>query len=136
VSELIAILSNFESLTDLHILHPYQAVPPIYYSYGSDLRRAVRRLHKNKETEGLVKELLSALPCLCRVGIGRNSVWERQTRWEEGVTDEFFVQRLHKAIVPSFYDAGLSLPPADEESDERPRIEDVLELLEELSNVT
>jgi len=127
-------LSKFDSLTDLHILHPYAALPtPIDYSRSPDLRLAVRRLHENKETEILVKEFLFALPGLYRVGMGRNSVWERQTRWKEGDTDEFLVQRLHKARVPSFYDAGSSFPLTSQgEGDKQPAIRDVLKLLEEL----
>ena len=133
-SELIATLSKFESLTDLHILHPYAALPtPIDYSHSPDLRLAVRRLHENEETEALAKEFLSALPGLYRVGVGRNSVWERQARWKEGDTDEFCVQRLHRASAPSFYDAGSSLPLMNqEEGDKHPAIRDVLGLLEEL----
>lgn len=127
-------LSKFESLTDLHILHPYAALPtPIDYSRSPDLRLAVHRLHESEETEVLMKELLSALPGLYRVGIGRNSVWERQTRWKEGDTDELLVHRLHRARVPSFYDAGSSFPLAYEgEGDKKPAIKDVLRLLEEL----
>jgi len=133
-SELIVVLSEFESLRDLHILHPYATLPtPIDYSRSPDLRLAVRRLHESEETESFVKELLSALPGLYRVGMGRNSVWERQTRWKEDDADEFPVQRLPKARVPSFYDAGSSLPLANqEEGDKRPAIRDVLKLLEEL----
>ena len=135
-SELIAAFSKFESLTDLHILHPYAALhTPIDYSHSPDFRLAASRIPKSKETEGLVKELLSALPGLSRVGVGRGCVWERQTRWKEGDTDEFFVQMLHKAKVPSFYDAGSSLPftmGTHGEPDEHPEIKDVLKLLEEL----
>ncbi|KAF9648603.1 hypothetical protein BDM02DRAFT_2236047 [Thelephora ganbajun] len=133
-SELIIALSKFESLVDLHILHPYAALPtPIDYSRSPDLRLAVRRLHESEETEALVKEFLLALPGLYRVGMGRNSVWERQTRWKENDTDEFFVQRLHKARVPFFYDAGSSLPLTSQgECDKQPAIRDVLKLLEEL----
>ena len=133
-SELIGTLSKFESLTDLHILHPYAALPtPIHYSRSPDLRVAVRRLHENEETEALARELLSALPGLYRVGMGRNSVWERQTRWKEYDADGFLVQRLHKARVPSFYDAGSSLPLISQgEGDRQPAIGDVLLLLKEL----
>lgn len=133
-SELNETLSRFESLTDLHILQPYAALPtPIDYSRSPDLRLAVRRLHESEETEALVKELLSALPGLCRVGIGKNSVWERQTRWNEGNADAFVVQRLHKSEAPPFYDAGSSLPvPNQEEGDKQPATSDVLRLLEEL----
>ena len=133
-SDLIEILSGFKTLRDLHILHPYATLPtPIDYSHSPDLRLAVRRLHESKETEALVKELLSALPGLYRVGMGKNSVWERQTRWKENGTDGFFAQRLPRARVPSFYDAGSSLPLANqEEGDKRPAIRDVLILLEKL----
>lgn len=133
-SELIKTLSKFESLTDLHILHPYAALStPIDYSRSPDLRLAVRRLHESEETEALVKEFISALPGLYRVGMGRNSVWERQTRWKEDGADEFLVQRLNRAKVPSFYDAGSSLPLTNpEEGNKRPAIGDVLVLLEEL----
>ena len=73
------------------------------------------------------------LPSLCRVGVGRNSVWERQTRWKEDDTDEFFIQKLHRAKVLPFYDAGSSLPLAiQEEGEDRPAIGNVLKLLEEL----
>jgi hypothetical protein len=133
-SELTEILSKFKSLIDLHILHPYGALPtPIDYSHLPDLQLAIRRFQEGKETEARVKEFLLALPGLCRVGIGRNSVWERQTRWEEVDVHEFLVQRLHQARVPPFYDAGSSLPfPDEEEGDEPPAIRGVLELLEEL----
>lgn len=133
-SELIETLSKFESLTDLHILHPYAALhTPIDYSRSPDLRLAVRRLHESEETEVLAKELLSALPGLYRVGMGRNSVWERQTRWKEHDANEFLVQRLHKARVPAFYDAGSSLPLTNlGEGDRRPAVGDVLVLLREL----
>ena len=132
-SELIPTLSRFEVLTDLHILHPYGALPtPIDYSHSPDLRLAVRNLHENEETEALVKELLSAFPSLYRVGVGKNSVWERQTRWKEDGTDEFPVQRLHVATVPAFYDAGSSLPLGTHGGDDKPAVRDVLELLEEL----
>ena len=132
-SELIVTLSKFESLTDLHILHPYAALPtPIDYSRSPDLRLAVRRLHENEETEVLVKGLLLALPGLYRVGMGKNSVWERQTRWKEDDTDEFFVQRLPRARAPSFYDAGSSFPLTNQGVDKPPAISDVLRLLEEL----
>ena len=132
-SELIEILSGFESLRDLHFLHPYPTfLTPIDYNPSPDLL-AVRRLHESKETEALVKEVLSALPGLYRVGMGKNSVWERQTRWKEDGTDEFFAQRLPRARVPSFYDAGSSLPLENqEEDDKRPAIRDVLILLEKL----
>ena len=132
-SELIETLLKFESLTDLHILHPYAALPtPIDYSRSPDLRLAVRRLHESAETEALVREFLSSLPGLHRVGMGRNSVWEHQTRWKEDNTNEFPVQRLHKARVPSFYNAGSSLPLANqEEDDKQPAIRDVLKLLED-----
>ena len=133
-SELIETLSRFESLVDLHILHPYAALPtPIDYSRSTDLRLAVRRLHESEETEALVKELLSSLPYLHRVGMGRNSVWERQTRWKENDTRGLFVQRLHEAGAPPFYDAGSSLPLANQGGgDRQPAIRDVLSLLEEL----
>ena len=133
-SELIETLSKFESLADLHILHPYAALhTPIDYSRSPDLRLTVRRLHENEETETLAKELLSALPGLYRVGMGRNSVWERQTRWKEHDVDEFHVQRLHRARVPPFYDAGSSLPLTNlGEGDKRSAIGDVLMLLKEL----
>ena len=133
-SELIEILSEFKSLRDLHILHPYAALPahPTCIDNAKVLL-AVRRLHESKETKALVKDLLSALPGLYRVGMGKNSVWERQTRWKEDGTDELLVQRLPIAIVPSFYDAGSSLPPEyQEEGDKHPAIRDVLTLLEEL----
>jgi hypothetical protein len=88
---------------------------------------------KNEETLALAKELLSELPGLYRVGVGRKSVYERQTRWKESDTDEFVVQRLHKARVPSFYDAGSSFPDIDQgEYDEPPATRDLLKLLEEL----
>jgi hypothetical protein len=130
-TELIETLSNFESLTDLHILHPYAALhTPIDYSRSPDLRLAVRRLHESEETEVLAKELLSALPGLYRVGMGRNSVWERQTRWKEYDVDKFLVQRLHSARVPPFYDAGSSLPWTNlGEGDGQPAIGNVLMLL-------
>ena len=133
-SELIETLSKFESLIDLHILHPYAALhTPIDYSHSPDLRLAVRRLHESEETGVLAKELLSALSGLCRVGMGRNSVWEWQTRWKEHDVEEFLVQRLHRAKVPSFYDAGSSLPLTNPgEDDKRPVIGDVLMLLKEL----
>ena len=133
-SELLQTLLKFECLTDLHILHPYAALPtPIDYSRSPDLRLAVRRLHENEETEVLMKEFLRALPGLHRVGMGRNSVWERQTRWKEGDTDEFLVQRLHKARVPPFYDAGSSFPfVLQGEGEKQPAIGGVLKLLEEL----
>jgi hypothetical protein len=130
-SELIATLSKFELLTDLHILQPYAALPtPIDYS--QDLQLAVRRFHEGEETEELVKEFLSGLPGLYRVGMGRNSVWERRTRWKtEDDSDEVLVQRLHKSIVPPFYDAGSSLPGTSQgQYDEQPAIKDVLKLLE------
>ena len=80
-----------------------------------------------------MKEFLSALPDLYRVGMGRNSVWERQTRWKENDTDGLFVQRLHEARAPPFYDAGSSLPLATQAGvDGQPAIRDVLRLLEEL----
>ena len=83
--------------------------------------------------KGLAKELLSELPGLCRIGIGRNSVWEQQTRWKEGDNNVFHVQRLHRARVPSFYDAGSSHPSIDLGAyDEYPAIKDVLGLLETL----
>jgi len=129
-SDLIATLSKFESLTDLHILHPYAALPtPLRYS---DAPSAVQHLHESKETKTLVKEFLSKLPDLKRVGMGRNSVWERHTRREGGDSDEFLVQRLHKARVPSFYDAGSSQPWLATEDHDYPAIKDVLKLLEEL----
>jgi len=133
-SELIETLSKFESLADLHILHPYAALhTPIDYSRSPDLRLTVRRLHESEETEARAKELLSTLPGLYRVGMGRNSVWERQTRWKEYGADEFHVQRLHRARVPSFYDAGSSLPLTNlGEGDKRSAIGDVLMLLKEL----
>lgn len=133
-SELIKTLSRFEHLTELHILHPYAALStPIDYSRSPDLRLAVRRIHESEETEALVKECLSALPGLYRVGMGKNSVWERQTRWKEGDNDEFLVQRLHKARVPPFYDAGSSFPlPNQGEGDKQPTIKGVLKLLEQL----
>ena len=128
-SDLIEILSGFESLRDLHIIHhPYATLPhPDYPGF----QLAVRRLHESNKD--LVKELLSALPGLYRVGMGKNSVWERQTRWKEDGIDEFFAQRLTRARVPSFYDAGSSLLFANkEEGDKRPAIRDVLTLLEKL----
>lgn len=93
----------------------------------------MRRVHECEETEDLVKELLAGLPRLYRVGIGRNSVWERRTRWKEGDTEEFLVQRLHRAGVPPFYDAGSSFPlRIHDEREERPAIKDVLKVLEDL----
>jgi hypothetical protein len=131
---LITTLSKFESLTDLHILHPYATLPtPINYHDSPKLRLAIRQVHESEETEDLVKELLSGVPGLYRVGIGRNSVWERQTRWKEGDTGQFLVQRLHQAGTPPFYDAGSSLPlPDHDELDGHPAIKDVLKVLEEL----
>ena len=130
-SELIGTLSKFESLTDLHILHPYTILPnPTRYTRPLDLQLAARYLH---EGETLAKEFLSALPGLSRVGIGRSSVWERQTRWKEYDTDELFVQRLHRTGVPPFYNAGSSLPLTNQgEGDQQPAIRDVLRWLEEL----
>ena len=115
-------------MTDLHILHPYGWFPTL--SHSPEPRLATHRVHESKGTEDLVKGFLSQLPNLSRVGIGRNLVWERQTRWKEGNTDELLVQRLHRAGVPSFYDAG-SLPNQGEH-DEYPAIRDVVKLLEEL----
>lgn len=93
----------------------------------------MRQVHEGKETEDLAKGLLSGLPRLYRVGIGRNSVWERRTQSKEGGTDEFLVQRMHKAEVPSFYDAGSTFPLLDDvEHDEYPSMKDVLKLLKEL----
>ena len=81
--------------------------------------------------KGLAKELLSGLPSLCRVGIGRNSVWEQQTRWKEGDNSAFHIQRIHRAGAPSFYDAGSSHPSMDLGAyDEHLVIKDVLGLLE------
>ena len=81
----------------------------------------------------LAKVLLSELSSLYRVGIGRNSVWERQTRWKEGDNNELHVQTLHRARVPSFYDAGSSHPLVDLGVwDEYPAAKDVLKLLKEL----
>ena len=118
----------FESLTDLHVLHPCTA-PSTHVDYDNFVRTRLGlvRLH---EMEGLAKELLSELPGLYRVGIGRNSVWERQTRWKEDHSDVFHVQRLHKASIPSFYDAGSSRPFV--KYDEYPAIKDVLKILEGL----
>ena len=130
---MIKTLSKFESLTDLHILHPYAALPtPIDYSRSPNIRLAVRRIHESGETKILVKELLSALPGLYRVGIGRNSVWERQTRWKEDGVDKFDVQRIPRAEVSSFYDAGSSFPLINPEDDERPVVGDTLMSLEGL----
>lgn len=132
---MIATLSKLESLTDLHILHPYATLPtPIDYSNIPILRLAVRRVHGSEETEALVKGLLSELPGVYRVGIGRNSVWERRARWRGDDTDESPVQRLHEMEVPSFYDAGSSfpLPDQDEEHDKNSTIKDVLKVLKEL----
>ena len=121
-------------MADLHLLHPYGALPtPIDYSRSPDLRLAIRHLHEGEETQALVKELLSALPDLYRVGMGRNSVWERETRWKESDTDGLFVQRLEEARAPPFYDAGSSHPLEDRRGgDRQPAIRDVLTLLEEL----
>ena len=106
---------------------------PVVYGNSPEYRLAIRRLHENEETKGLVKELLSKLPGLHRVGVGRNSVWERQTRWKEGDNDEFRIQRLHQVRVPSFYDTGSSHPIVDVgKYDEHPAIKDVLKLLGEL----
>lgn len=133
-SELIAALSRFELLTDLHILQPYAAIPkPVLQDTVPRIIQEIRRLHETEETKGLVKEFFSKLPGLHRVGIGRNSVWERQTRWKEGDNDEFFIQKLHRARAPSFYDAGSSNPFTDiVEFDEHPAVKDVLKLLKEL----
>ena len=128
-SELIATLSVFKSLTDLHILHPYAACSDDF----EDTRLGLVQLHESEEMKGLAKELLSELPGLYRVGIGRNSVWERQTRWREGHSGVFHVQRLHKASIPPFYDAGSSHPFVDLGAyDEYPAIKDVLKVLEGL----
>ena len=122
-------------MTDLHILHPYAALPtPIDYDRPPGIQLAIRRIHEGEETKVLVKELLSALPGLYRVGMGRNFVWERQTRWKEDGADGFHVQRLPKAEVPSFYDAGSSVPLIDPEDvdDQRPVVGATLMLLEGL----
>lgn len=107
---------------------------PINYLDSPKLRLAIRQAHESEETGDLVKEFLSEFPSLYRVGIGRNSVWERRTRWKEGDSDEFLVQRLHGAVVPSFYDAGSSFPLSNlgEHDHTYPAITDVLGVLEEL----
>lgn len=106
---------------------------PVPYGNSPEYQLAIRRLHESEETKGLVKEIFSKLPGLYRVGVGRNSVWERQTRWREGDNDESLIQRLHQARVPSFYDAGSSHPLVDAgRYDEHPAIKDVLKLLGEL----
>ena len=128
-------LSEFPSLTDLHILHPYAAFPgPIDYRDEEEMHKAVRFVHENEVTVDVAKMLLSRLPGLYRVGVGRNSVWERQTRWrEEGAANGLVVQRLDRAVVSSFYDTGSSLPEMDPvEYVDPPPIKDVLKLLEEI----
>ena len=127
-------LSKFESLTDLHILHPYAALPgPIDYNDEEKMRKEVRFVHENEVTVELAKMFLSSLPGLYRVGVGRNSVWERQTRFREDGVDGLVVQRLDRTVVPSFYDAGSSLPEMDQvEYDDPPAIKDVYKLLEQL----
>lgn len=127
-------LSRFESLTDLHILHLCPELPcSVDHANSSGSKLAVLCIHESREIKGLVKELLSGLPSLCRVGFGRNSVWERQTRWKEDNGDEFHVQMLRGAGIPPFYNAGSSDPFVDLGAyDECPPIKDVLKLLEEL----
>ena len=137
MSGLIETLSKFESLTDLHILHPSSA-PHTHVDGGRPLsirvRVTARSPNEREEAEAPVMELLSALPGLCRVGIGRFSVWERETRWKGDCLDELHVQMLPRAKTPSFYEADspLSLKNGEEENttrdDGEPSIGDVLML--------
>ena len=63
-------LSNFESSSDLHILHPYSALPgPIHYNDEEKIRKAVRFVHENEVAVELAKTVHSRLPGLYRVGI-------------------------------------------------------------------
>ena len=75
-------------------------------------------------------ELLSGLPGLCRVGIGSNLVWERQTRWKGDCDDKLHVQMLPRTEIPSFYEADSPLSlTREEKDDEGSAVGDVLRLL-------
>ena len=122
----------FKSLTDLHILHPF----PIFGIFADDdgasgTQSTAHRSIESVKAEGLATELLLALPGLCRVGVGSNLVWERQTRWKEDCASELHVQLLPRTEIPSFYEVESPLSLVRGEKDDgEPAIGDVLGLLQ------
>jgi len=95
-------------VTDLHIPHPYERSHPQKLQSFSQISGRHTPLHESEETEALVKDFLSALPGLYRVGFSK-FVWNDR-RGGRGVIRRVPGSRLMKPRSRPSTDAGSSLP--------------------------
>jgi len=101
--------SRFPNLTDIHLLLPRPGTQKIFASSDPAV---------NFHTIDDIKLIFTSNPALCRVGMGRNTVWERQCSslagdtgitirnvilGHEGQVDE---RLFWTDAIPRFYDAG------------------------------